>query len=154
MSNFVEIKIMNFSEFFKELILEKSITIQKISKVTNIDDSSLYDYLHGTLPDVKSAVKLANYFNCSLNYLMGIDDGPNEVKFYQTYDLTLFSDRYDKLLKENKIAHFRLHKETGLNYSSHYAWQHGAIPNISSLIIIAKYFNVSIDYLVGRCDSY
>ena len=144
---------MSFVDVLKELILENNTNIQEISKKTQIDDSILYDYMHGSIPNIKYAMVLANHFNCSLNYLMGIDREPNSFKFKSEYDISLFSNRYDELLKKNKVAHYKICREKGLNYSSHYAWQHGAIPSMNSLIIIANYFGVSIDYLVGRSDS-
>lgn len=143
--------MIEFSTNFEDILIEKDINIQKLSKKTGIDDSVLYDYLHGALPNVNFAVKLANALNCSVNYLMGLDEEPNSVKFKDTYDITLFSDRYDNLLKENNITHYKLSREKGLNYSSHYSWRNGAIPSIKSLCIIAEYFDVSIDYLIGRC---
>ena len=142
--------VMQFSELFKDIMIEKDTNVQKLSKNTGIDDSVLYDYLYGALPDVKYAVVLANALDCSLNYLMGLDTDPKAVEFKNSYDISLFSDRYDNLLKENKVSHYKLCKEKGLNYSSHYAWKRGSIPNMHSLIIIATYFDVSIDYLVGR----
>ena len=81
---------------------------------------------------------------------MGIDDEPSTTKFKNSYDISLFANRYDDLLRKYNITHYRLSKEKGLNYSSHYAWKRGSIPNMSSLIIIASYFDVSIDYLIGR----
>ena len=141
---------MEFKEVFKDIMLERNTNIQKISKQTGIDDSVLYDYLYGAYPDVKYAVILANELNCSLNYLMGIDDEPSTTKFKDSYDISLFANRYDDLLRKYNITHYKLSKEKGLNYSSHYAWKRGSIPNMSSLIIIASYFDVSIDYLIGR----
>jgi len=141
---------MQFSELFKDIMIEKDTNVRKLSKETGIDDSVLYDYLYGAMPDVKYAVKLANALNCSLDYLTGLDTNPNATKFKDTYDISLFSDRYDQLLKENNVTHYKLCKENGLNYSSHYAWRRGSIPSMRSLIIIATRFDVSIDYLVGR----
>lgn len=141
---------MIFSEIFQDILLENNINIQELSRKTKIDDSTLYDYLQGALPTVKNAVVLANYFDCSLNYLMGLDDNPKDTKFNQDYDISLFSNRYDDLLNKSKISHYKISKEKGLNYSSHYSWQHGAIPKMSSLLIIATYFGVSLDFLVGR----
>lgn len=143
--------MIEFSAIFKDILIENDLDIQRLSKKTGIDDSVLYDYLHGAMPNVDFAVKLSNALNCSVNYLMGIDEKPNLVKFKQTYDITLFSDRYDNLLKENHITHYKLSREKGLNYSSHYSWRHGAIPSMKSLCIIAEFFDVSIDYLIGRC---
>ena len=143
----------DFVENFKDILIDRNMSIQELSKKTGIDDSNLYDYLHGAIPNVSFAVKIANILNCSLNFLMGLDDEPNSIPFKQNFDISLFSDRYDNLLKENKITHFRLCKERNLNYSSHYAWQRGSVPAMSSLIIIASYFGTSIDYLVGRSDK-
>ena len=134
---------MEFNDLFREIMIERNTNIQEISKQTGIDDSVLYDY-------VKFAVLLANYLNCSINYLMGLDENLNATKFKNTYDVSLFSKRYDELLKQCNTTHYKLSKENGLNYSSHYAWRHGAIPNMHSLITIAKYFDVSIDFLIGR----
>ena len=144
---------MDFIETLNELMLENNVNMQDISKITKIEDSILYDYMHGALPNVKHSVELANYFDCSLNFLFGLDEQPKQMNFKKTYDIKLFSERYDKLLKENKITHYALSKTIKLNYSSHYAWQHGSIPSLYSLILIAKYFDVSIDYLVGRSDN-
>ena len=144
---------MKFKEVLNDLLIEKTTNIQEVSKETGIDDSNLYDYMHGAIPNIEFAVILANHFNCSLNYLMGLDDKPNQTKFKKDYNISLFSNRYDNLLDQHNISHYKLHKEKKLNYSSHYAWQHGAIPSMSSLFIIAEYFGISIDYLVGRSDS-
>ena len=144
---------MKFIEVFKDLLIERGIGIQELSRKTMIDDSVLYDHLHGSLPKINYAVKIANFFDCSLNYLMGLDELPKETEFTQNYDIKCFSDRYDSLLEENRVTHHKLTKVCGLNYSSHYAWQHGAEPSMNSLIIIASYFGTSIDYLIGRNDK-
>ncbi len=113
----------------------------------------LYDYLKDILPNVKNAVVLANFMNCSVSYLMGLDEDPKQTSFKPTYDISLFPTRYDRLLDEQKISHYKICKEKYLNYSSHYAWKQGAIPAMSSLLIIAEYLDVSIDYLIGRSDN-
>lgn len=144
---------MKFEDVFKELIFDYNTSIPEISKNTNIDDSILYDYLHGIYPSIKYAVVLANYFGCSLSFLMGVDTASNKNKLKENYNLSLFSQRYDKLLEKNKITHFKLCKLTGLNYSSHYSWRRGASPSMKSLVIISEYFGCSIDYLIGRSDK-
>lgn len=45
-------------------------------------------------------------------------------------------------------------KETGFNYRSYCRWERGeAEPNLSTLIKLADYFDVSLDYLAGRSDT-
>ena len=143
----------NFFDVFSDFLEINNITVQDVSRATGIEDSVIYNYANNALPTVKHAVSIANYMNCSLNYLMGIDDLPNKASFEQKYDISVFSKRYDNLLKEYNVSHYNLSTNAGLNYSSHYAWRHGAIPAMTSLIKIAKYFDVSIDYLVGRSDK-
>lgn len=141
---------MKFSEIFKELCIENNTNPKQIARNLKIEDSTLYKYLSGTLPRVKNAVLLANYFNCSLNYLFGIDDIPNAVNFKKTFNLKLFFPRYEKLLKENNKTHFAFCKTAGLNFSNLYYWKHGRVPYFDILEKIARNLNCSIDYLVGR----
>ena len=143
---------MKFSDVLKELLEEKNITIPKLSKQLIIDDSTLYDYLYGALPSVKNAVKLANYFDCTINFLMGLDDEPKMFAFQYDYKIENFIARYNNLLTDANTTHFKLSKICGVNYSSYYSWQMGGVPAMSSLLILSRYFDVSIDYLIGRSD--
>ncbi len=144
---------MIFKDVLNDLLVETNTTVQELSKLVNIDDSILYDYANGGMPSIKYAVVLANHFDCSLSYLMGIVDEPNTVNYSKNYDIGVFSSRYQKLLDDNKTTHFAVCKQSGLNYSSNYGWKRGSAPAMSSLIIIAQYFDVSIDYLVSRSES-
>lgn len=144
---------MNFSEVFKDILAERNLGIQELSKSTNIDDSILYDYLHGTIPAIEFAVRLANFLNCSLNYLFGIDDIPDKIKFKQDFDLSKFISRYQEILLKNNITHYQVSKKSKLNYSSYDVWCKGGSPSLKSVYIIANYFDVSIDYLIGRSEE-
>lgn len=145
---------MTFVEILKDLIQEKGINIAILSEATGIDKSVLYDQLNGSMPRLNHAIILSNYFDCSLNYLFGLDFEQKYYKNYKNdYNISLFLERYNSLLKENKTSHYSLCRKTGLNESSYYAWRNGSSPAINSLIIIAEYFEVSIDYLIGRCDE-
>jgi len=56
-----------------------------------------------------------------------------------------------KHMATKNISERQLEKEIDLTLSSIYAWRMGkAKPSIDALIKIANYFNVSLDYLVGR----
>lgn len=54
-------------------------------------------------------------------------------------------------MSTNKISERQLEKEMDITLTSIYAWRNGkAKPGVDALIKIANYFNVSLDYLVGR----
>lgn len=60
-----------------------------------------------------------------------------------------------KELRENKgITQKQLSEETGMSFQSISFYEHGERePGVKVLISLADYFNVSIDYLVGRSDK-
>ena len=60
-----------------------------------------------------------------------------------------------KELRENiGITQKQLSEETGMSFQSISFYEHGERePGVKALISLADYFNVSIDYLVGRSDK-
>ena len=64
-----------------------------------------------------------------------------------------FKDMVKYLRIEKGIGQEKLAKELGLSSGIISLWENGLRePSMSSLIILAKYFGVSIDYLVGLED--
>ena len=65
----------------------------------------------------------------------------------------LFAQRLSLLLDDKGITAYRLRKDLSLSNSIVTYWMDGTrLPNGESLIKLAEYFGVSIDYLVGRTD--
>lgn len=63
-----------FAERLKELRCEKGLSIQALSRETNISSSSLCRW-ENSQNDIKATqvIILAKYFNVSTDYLLGID---------------------------------------------------------------------------------
>lgn len=61
-----------------------------------------------------------------------------------------FWETYDNLCKEAKVSSAKVLTELGLSTSMTTNWRRGAIPNGETLCKLADYFDVSIDYLLGR----
>lgn len=61
--------------------------------------------------------------------------------------------RFKALLKERQITLKILIPKLDLSESAIYAWKRGKLPNTENLIKIADYFDVSVDYLIGRTDD-
>ena len=144
---------MNLADNLKDLCIDRNLNIKQLAKLVKIQDSLLYKYVNeNTLPTINNLVKLSNFFNCSINFLVGLTDNKNQNNYLATYDKKLFYPRYDKLLKENNLSHYELCKKLGLSMSSLRNWKNGGIPYLDTLIKLSQYFDVSIDYLIGRCD--
>ena len=64
-----------------------------------------------------------------------------------------FAERLDELMAEKKMNSLRLSKEIGGSDRVIDAWRKGEYePKLESLIRLADFFNVSLDYLAGRSD--
>ena len=60
----------------KELRTEKELSLRDLSKVLDISYSSLGKYERGEQqPSFETLSKIANYFNVSIDYLLGNSDG-------------------------------------------------------------------------------
>lgn len=64
-----------------------------------------------------------------------------------------FAGRLQALMDGKEISNYRLHKDIPCAKTSVANWLSGsALPDGESLLKLASYFDVSIDYLVGRDD--
>ena len=65
-----------------------------------------------------------------------------------------FSSSFRRLKREKGITPAQLHKELGLPYSSLCHWDVGhCVPVITDLIILSRYFGVSLDRMLGLIEE-
>ncbi len=65
-----------------------------------------------------------------------------------------FSERLKELRAEKKVTQIKLAFETNLSKSAIAFWELGErIPNAQAVVTLAKYFEVSCDYLLGVSDE-
>ncbi|MBR5192428.1 MAG: helix-turn-helix transcriptional regulator [Clostridia bacterium] len=64
--------------------------------------------------------------------------------------MNMFKENLKSLRIENNIGQIELAKQIGVSKGIISLWENGLRePTMTSLILLAKYFNVSIDFLVG-----
>lgn len=68
-------------------------------------------------------------------------------------DLDLFVARIDELRKERKLTLLEVERQSGLASNSIYKWRKGCMPRIGSIQKLAKFFGVSISYLMGETEN-
>ena len=65
----------------------------------------------------------------------------------------LFWDRFYSLCIENKTNPTNVVRAIGISHGATTKWKNGTKPNADVLIKIADYFDVSVDYLVGKTNK-
>ena len=68
--------------------------------------------------------------------------------------MEIFAERLKELREAKGISQIRLSKETGLSQSGIAFWENNQrVPNAYAVIILAKYFGVTTDYLLGVANE-
>ena len=66
----------------------------------------------------------------------------------------MFNLRLKDLRKKQKLTQKQLATDIGLSERNYQSLEYGNIkPSYDTLLKLADYFNISIDYLVGRTDN-
>lgn len=66
-----------FTDRFRQLLQSNGLTAYRIAKETGISQGLMAEYNRGEkIPTVNNLVKIANYLDCSIDYLLGRTDNP------------------------------------------------------------------------------
>ena len=127
---------------------------QEVCSALNIEQSTLANYENGKrIPKIEILIKIAEYYQCSVDFLLGIEkSGKTDYANYQMDppEFALdFKMRLRDLMEEQKISEEEFAKRTGFNYEEKDSYLYSnRIPSIEDLIKIAGALNVSTDYLL------
>ena len=137
-----------FKDRLIELMSEKNIKANKLSKEIDTSESVISDWKKGkVMPKLDKALKLRQFFNCSLDYLF------NNIEYEDisnTKQTTTFDIQLKKILKDKKIAQTKMIDDLNLSNANLHRWfKMNDTPTMETIVKIADYLNVSIDYLVG-----
>ncbi len=68
-------------------------------------------------------------------------------------NIHIFTERLKELRNEKELSQDELAKQTGLSRSAISAWESGTrVPAATAVVVLAKFFGVSSDYLLGLED--
>ena len=105
----------------------------------------------GIIPSTKSLVKIADYLETSIDYLLGYKD---KNLFEKSENTATFQERLDELKEIKKVKNGTLAAKIGISRSLFNAWKDNAyLPSLEIVYHLAEYFNVSVDFLLARTDK-
>lgn len=139
-----------FQKRINELVAETDLKKVDLAKAGNFDYRSLSNALvYGIIPTTTTLIRMADYFNVSMDYLLGRTDKND----YTESSTITFQERFEKLCEEKGVTHYKVSQECFFDKSNISRWlSKGYLPTLEILDMITKYFNVSIDYILGRSD--
>ena len=146
---------MPISNTFKKrligLIEETDLHKGDFAKAVGISANTIsHATLYGILPNLSTLIKIADYLNIPLDYLLGKTDDP---AFYPTEHRSSFHERLTSLTTERNTKFSKIARSMPFSQNLFYEWmRRKTMPDVENLYFLAEYFQVSADYLLGRTD--
>lgn len=115
---------MNFQERFKDLLIDKNIKYSTLSKITRIPITTLSNYINrGSLPSITQLNILADFFEVSIDYLVGRADDFGNVTVSGQLPEQLPNDEQRLIRAYKKLD--KLDKEKLIEDAEYYAKRYG-----------------------------
>lgn len=103
---------------------------------------------------VDKANILANYYQVSFDYMLGLTRNTMNISEDLTVNWKLFTERLVKLRKDSKLSQEQISEKLGFAQQTYSHFEVGdRIPTTLKVLIIAQFYNKSVDYLLGRTDN-
>lgn len=144
--------LSKFSERLQELFsFRDGLTSKELGAAIGVHSTAVNVWLRGeSAVTLDNAIKLADFFGCSLDYLAGTSEKYEEVT--PRDELPPFYPRLRELMVEKGVSRFYFHTKTDIKDSYFTRWAKGSVPDLINVVKVAKELDVSLDYLVGRTD--
>ena len=142
---------LSFQKRFNSILEESDYSRSEIAKLIPLSQSTLSNALtYGIIPSTKTLVKIADFFDISISFLLGKTDTED---FYKSSSPASFLSRFENLCSEKEVTHYKVAADCLFDKSNISRWiSKGFLPELEILELLCDYFNVSFDYLLGRTD--
>lgn len=138
----------DISETLNELMMENNISNQQVADSVGRSVTSIRGWRRNANKlELGSLVKLCNYFNCSVEYLL---DRTEKKLSYIPHECPPFYEHFIMVMYESGFTRYSFTKETRFREGHLYCWRKGSEPTLSTLVELAALFSCTVDYLIGR----
>lgn len=77
MANVINVNLKETTEKIKEMCGKHNISVDKMLKDSQAGTSTVDNMKKGSAPSIDKIIAIANYFDCSVDYLLGRTENPN-----------------------------------------------------------------------------
>jgi len=156
---------MSFSAKLKELRLQSNLSQEQLSRKLDILRRAYIYYETGhKYPSVEVLIRIAKFFNVSIDFLMDEQDDAQTQNLFAGEKLseftgndlhTSFSENLKELRLRNNLSQEKMSRKLDIVTSTYIYYETGKrLPSIDLLTRIAKIFKVSISFLINEQGEY
>ena len=147
----MESPIAHFIDTLNDYIIRHNMTPTSFARELGCLERCVARWLNRTnTPSLEYIIMVANYMNCSIDYLFGFIETPAIILAVPPFS---FSVRLEHLIQQTKISKNKLSAICNVTSSTVSKWiLRGQLPKPDVACSLANYFNCSIDYLIGRTN--
>lgn len=137
-----------FSERLEDLMNDNNLNKKMLAEKVGINATCISHYiLDKRIPTVESLIKLADYFKCSTDFLLGREEENDNLTFKKCPP---FSERIIFLKKELGYLAKDFYNNDEIAKSTYYNWLNGKQPTLENIIRLAELLDKRVDYILGR----
>ena len=145
-----------FTSNIKNLRKEFNVSQHQLSKEIGYSHSIISNWESGTrTPCADAIIILSRYFQVSTDYVLKLSDDNTMLHRFDDLnaDMSILMMRLKELRLKSKLSQDRLAEKTGISQSALSNWEIGkGIPTSTAIITLARFFEVTTDYLLGESD--
>ncbi len=148
-----------FSRRLNELMELEGVSKRALSLKLNVDRASIRLWLDGRCyPRYDTLIRLATFFKVRTDSLIGVENEDRDVaeltvvegEFVENVP-ACFMEKVTAFMQEKKWTRYAFAKNLGIDQKALTNWfTKGSMPEMATIIRLAKMMNVSIDELLGR----
>ncbi len=142
--------LSKFGETLCDLMFEhNNMTAKALAKELGIPAPTITRYRKAQhIPSIDNLVKIADYFNRSTDFLLGLETENSNLTFKPCPP---FSLQIVYLTKHFKHTYYSFYHTLDIPESTFFEWKNGSSkPTVESLKKIAEHFECRIDFVLGR----
>ncbi len=138
-----------FVELLDWLIKEEGLNQKIFAEKAGISESCISQYLADKhIPTVENLVKIADYFHCSTDFLLGKEEEQENLTFKECPP---FSERIKFLKNEFGGTPKKFIENAKIVRASYFNWASGKrVPSLDNIMCLAKNLDRRVDYILGR----
>lgn len=133
----------------------------QVASSIGVDRTSYAKYEKNVNKPTRKLKELSELFKVTTDYIMCLSEHPYGTPFagqdnghFLVFKDQIFAIRLKKLCQKNKTTQKELEKISGVSLQVIEDWEYSKrMPDALTLSKLASFFNVSVDYLLGRTDE-